>query len=172
MSVFTAAWWKAASMRALRTAAVVAIPYVPVTLAGQDYLALGSVALMGAILSYLTSLTGIPEAEGEGRPWYYSLLARTGKTVAQALVTAAGAAVFITDVDWAAVPALVISSAIGSILLFFTAGTPETTPPASIGGTPVVAAIPAPPAAEAQVAEAPAQAAATVDPADTGDGRD
>lgn len=137
-------WWKAAAFRALRTAAVVALPYVPVTLSGQDYLALGGVALMGAILSLLTSLTGIPEAEGEGRPWYYSLMARVTKTVAQALITAVGAAVFITDVDWSSIPALVVTAAVGSAVLFFSIGSPETTPPPAIAGVPIVAPVAAP----------------------------
>lgn len=152
MSVFTVAWWKAAAWRAGRTAAAVAIPYVPLTLAGQDYLALGSVALVAAFLSILTSLTGIPEAEGEGRPWYYSLFARTGKTVAQALLTASGAAVFLTDIDWSAVPALVASAAVGSILLFFSKGAPEVTLPAT--SAPPVEVVSVAPAAAIEVVEA------------------
>lgn len=157
MSVFTGAWWKAATMRALRTAAVVALPYVPLALNGQDYLLLLGAAAMGAFLSYLTSLTGLPEAEGEGRPWFYSLFARTGKTVAQALLTAVGAVTFVQDVDWSSVLPLVVSAAVGSILLWFTKGAPETSPPASVGGTPVVAAIAAPPVGAEQVVESPAQ---------------
>lgn len=165
MSVFTPEWWKAATMRALRTAAVVAIPYVPTALAAEDYIILGSVALTAAILSYLTSLTGLPEADGEGRPWFYSLGARVLKTVAQALAVAAGSAVLITDIDWSQVPALVASAAIGSALIWFTKGAPESSPPASVGGTPVVAAIAAPPVGAEQVVESPAQEEAAVEAA-------
>src|SRR5690349_15805663 len=106
-------WWKAAAVRAFRTAAVVAVPYLPVALSGADYIILGSAFVMGFILSILTSLAGIAEVNGaDAVPWWYATLSRVVKTVAQALVTAVGSAVLFTDVDWSAIPALVVSSAI------------------------------------------------------------
>ena len=149
-SIFTGDWWKAAVMRALRTAAVVAIPYVPISLDGQNYLVLLSVAGMGFILSIITSLAGLAEVEGVEQPWYFSLISRVVKTVAQALVTAVGAAVFIQDVNWSAIPALVVSSAIGSALLFFTKGAPEAPKPQLVEAAPVavVGAVEAVPVAE------------------------
>src|SRR6188472_3595228 len=113
-------WWKAALARAARTAAVVAVPYVPLTLEGQAYILLLSAAGMGAILSLLTSLTGLAEVEGNEQPWYFSLLSRVVKTVAQAVIAAFGTAALFTEVDWSAIPALVVSAAIGSALIFFT----------------------------------------------------
>jgi len=122
-------WWKAALMRGLRTAAVVAIPYVPVALSGTDYIILASAAVMGFVLSILTSLAGIAEVEGQEVPWWYATLSRVVKTVAQALLAAVGSAVLFTDVDWSVIPALVISSAIGSLLLAVVKQLPEAPTP-------------------------------------------
>jgi hypothetical protein len=132
-------WWIAAAKRALRTAAVVAVPYVPVALSGADYLILASAFGMGFILSILTSLAGIAEVEGAEVPWWYAALSRTVKTVAQALITAVGSAVLFTDVDWSTIPALVISSAVGSLLLAVVGKLPEAPTPvaAPTGATPV-----------------------------------
>lgn len=124
-TITSGAWWKAALARGFRTAAVVAIPYVPVTLDGTDYLILASAAGMGFILSILTSLAGIAEADGAEVPWWYATLSRVVKTVAQALVAAVGSAVLFTDVDWSIIPALVVSSAVGSLLLAVTKQLPE-----------------------------------------------
>lgn len=131
-SITSGSWWKAATMRALRTAAVVAIPYVPVSLSGQDYLIMASAAGMGFVLSILTSMVGIPEIDGDSQPWYFALLSRVVKTVAQALLAAVGTATFFYEVDWSAIPALVIAAAIGSALLFFTRGAPEADKPVDV----------------------------------------
>lgn len=126
MSTITSrSWWKSALARAIRTAAVVAIPYVPVSLGGEEYLILASAFGMGFVLSILTSLGGIAEAEGTEVPWWYATLSRVVKTVAQALVTAFGSAALFTDVDWSVIPALVVSSAIGSLLLAVVKQLPE-----------------------------------------------
>lgn len=157
LSLFTGDWWKAAAMRAGRTAAVVALPYVPVSLNSENYLLLLSVAATGAILSVLTSLAGLAEVEGAEQPWYFSLLSRVVKTVAQALVTAVGAAVVLTDINWDAIPALVVSSAIGTALLFFTKGAPEAPKPALVEAAPVtiINEVETVPAAEAEKPEYP-----------------
>lgn len=136
-SLFSGDWWKAAAMRALRTAAVVALPYVPVTLDANNYFIMLSAAAAGALLSLLTSLRDLPEVNGVEQPWYFALLSRVVITVAQALLTAFGAVVFITDIDWSTVPALVVSSAIGSAILFFTKGAPEAPKPSKVEATPV-----------------------------------
>lgn len=122
-------WWKAALMRALRTAAVVAVPYVPVSLGGSGYLLLASAFGMGFILSILTSLAGIAEAVGNEVPWWYGAVSRVVKTVAQSLVTAVGSAALFTDVDWSIIPALVVSSAVGSLLLAVIKQLPESPVP-------------------------------------------
>jgi hypothetical protein len=132
-------WWKAAAARAFRTAAVVAIPYLPVALSGAEYLVLASAFGMGFVLSILTSLAGIAEVEGQEVPWWYATLSRVVKTVAQALVAAVGSAVLFTDVNWSTIPALVVSSAIGSLLLAVVKQLPEAPTPVAppSGATPV-----------------------------------
>jgi len=141
-------WWKAAAVRALRTAAVVSVPYLPVALSGTDYIILASAFGMGFVLSLLTSLAGIAEVDGtDSVPWWYATLSRVVKTVAQALVTAVGSAALFTDVDWSVIPALVVSSAIGSLLLAVInqlpeAPTPVVSPQAEVTPVEIVAVSP------------------------------
>lgn len=135
-------WWKAAAVRAFRTAAVVAVPYVPVTLAGADYLILASAVGMGFVLSILTSLAGIAEVDGAEQPWWYATLSRVVKTVAQAIITAVGSATLFTDVDWSTIPALVVTSAVGSLLLAVIQQLPEAPTPAVVAPVEIVAAHP------------------------------
>lgn len=146
-SITDLTWWKAAAARAFRTAAVVAIPYVPVAASIDMYLILASAFGMGFVLSILTSLAGIAEASGEDQPWWYATLSRVVKTVAQALVTAVGSAALITDIDWSTIPALVISSAVGSLLLAVVkqlpeAPTPVVSPTAEVTPVEIVAVSP------------------------------
>ncbi len=135
-------WWKAAAVRAFRTAAVVAVPYVPVTLAVADYLILASAFGMGFVLSVLTSLAGIAEVDGVEQPWWYATLSRVVKTVAQALIAAVGSATLFTDVDWSTIPALVVTSAVGSLLLAVIQQLPEAPTPAAVAPVEIVAASP------------------------------
>ena len=61
-------FWKAAGVRALRTFAQAAVAAIGTTALMEqvNWLAVGSTALLAAILSLLTSLaTGLPEADGE-----------------------------------------------------------------------------------------------------------
>lgn len=172
--ILTGDWWKAALARAGRTAAVVAVPYVPITLGGQEYLLLLSAAGMGAILSLLTSLAGLAEVQGTEQPWYFSLLSRVTKTVAQALITAFGTAALFTDVSWETVPALVVSAAVGSALLFFTKGAPEAIAPTEVIASPVEVVAVTEVTNVTNETEAPraeATEAVAYDPAHTGDGR-
>lgn len=57
------AWAKAAAVRALKTAAQSTIAAIgaTTTMGGVDWAVVGSTALLAAILSALTSVTGIPE---------------------------------------------------------------------------------------------------------------
>jgi hypothetical protein len=131
MQLFTARWWSAASVRALRTAVLVALPYLPAALTDTvPYLTIASAAVMGGILSYLTSLTGLSEVDGRVMPWYFAILERVVKTAAQALVTALATTVFVTDVNVPQVLSIVASSAFGSLLLAVLKILPESEDPA------------------------------------------
>ena len=64
-------WIKAALVRAVKTAAQTAIAALPVTgfmLGEVDWLAVASMAAGGFVLSLLTSLAGIPEANDGKSP--------------------------------------------------------------------------------------------------------
>lgn len=65
-------WFKAALVRAVKTAAQTAIAALPVTgfLIGEvNWIAVLSMAAGGFVLSLLTSLAGIPEADGGKSPF-------------------------------------------------------------------------------------------------------
>ncbi|MBR2838973.1 MAG: hypothetical protein IKE55_09335 [Kiritimatiellae bacterium] len=64
-------WIKAALVRAVKTAAQTAIAALPVTgflLGDVNWVAVLSMAAGGFVLSMLTSLAGIPEADGGKSP--------------------------------------------------------------------------------------------------------
>lgn len=123
------AWWKAAGIRAIRTAAVILTPYVPVIFATGDVWVAVSAAGFGAVASLLTSLFGIAEVDGKVVPWYWATLERVVKTTAQALLTAFGTATLFEQVDWNAVPALVGTAVLGSLLLAVLKTLPEANDP-------------------------------------------
>lgn len=131
--LFTAAWWKAAGIRAVRTAIVIAIPYVAASTAGPlPYYTIASAAGLGIVLSFLTSLAGLAELQSTKQNYFLALTTRVAKTVAQALVTAIGTSVFFTDVSWSAVGALALSAGLGSLLLGVLTTLPEAdVPPAT-----------------------------------------
>lgn len=61
------AWWKAAMIRAVRTffQAFLGIAGSAAVLSEIDWLQVLSASALAAILSLATSMTGLPEAEGE-----------------------------------------------------------------------------------------------------------
>ena len=61
-------WFKAAGVRAVKTAAQAAIGTIGASAAmGEvDWLLCGSAAMLAAILSLLTSVAGLPELDEEG----------------------------------------------------------------------------------------------------------
>ena len=64
-NVFTRSWWEAAAVRAVRTVAQTALSMIAVGAALEDvaWLRVGSVSLLAGLLSLLTSVAGLPEAE-------------------------------------------------------------------------------------------------------------
>lgn len=63
----SAAWWKAAGIRALKTLAQAAIASIGTSVAIEDvsWVYVTSTAALAAILSLLTSVAGLPEVEEE-----------------------------------------------------------------------------------------------------------
>ena len=59
-------WWKAAGVRALKTFCQTAIAVIGTSalIEQVNWVAVGSAALLAAVLSLLTSLAGLPEVEG------------------------------------------------------------------------------------------------------------
>lgn len=131
-TILSGAWWKASVMRALRTAAVIATPYVPTVLYEGNYLIVLSAAGFGAVSSLLTSLFGIPETTDGSVSWYWALGERVIKTTAQALLVLFGTATMFQQVAWSEAPQLVGTAILGSLLLAFMKGLPEVpSPPAA-----------------------------------------
>lgn len=173
------AWWVAAAERAIRTALVVAIPYIPASYIGQvPYLSIFSAALLAAILSLLTSLAGLPEVAGKQPVWWFAITERVVKTVAQAAVTAVGNAVLFGDVHWVNVGQIALTAGFGSLLLAFLRQLPEADVPlaqavsqvvhTNASGAETQQSLPyVAPIESAPVPEAPAQTATASHRADT-----
>lgn len=123
-------WWKAAAIRALRTALVIAVPYLPVSLSGQiPYYTIGGAVGLGFVLSLLTSLAGIAEADGTKLNYWYALFERFVKTLAQAFVTGIGAALLLQDVNWGAITGVALASGLSSVVLGVIGTLPEADAP-------------------------------------------
>jgi hypothetical protein len=137
-SLVTIVWWKAALFRALRTAGVIATPYVPTVLYDNSWIIVGSAAGFGFVTSILTSLFGIPESDGTTVTWWFGLTERVVKTAAQALLTAFGTATMFEQVNWESVPAIVGTAVLGSLLLGVLKVLPESEIPLVQVAAPVV----------------------------------
>ena len=128
--LFTGSWWKAALIRAIRTAIFIAIPYLgAVYFAQVPWITVGSAALMAFIASLVTSLAGLAEVTGENQPWWYATLGRTAKSFAQGLAAGFGTAVLVTDVQWTTVLQTSALMALGSLLNAVLANLPEASNP-------------------------------------------
>jgi hypothetical protein len=128
------AWWKAAVLRALYTAIAIAIPYIAaVQFADVPGLLAASAATVGAILSFATSLFGLPESVGVDLPWWLAALERVTKTFGQSLAAGLTGAVLLSDVDWPVVLQAALGAAFISLLRLILA-----TLPANPSAQPVV----------------------------------
>lgn len=129
--VLSAEWWRAAGIRALRTALIVATTYLPATYTeAVPILVLASAAAMAGVLSLITSLAGLAEVNAVSVPWPIAIFIRVVKTIAQALVSGVLAnVIFIQDIQWETVLATTISAGFGSLLLGALKTLPETTDP-------------------------------------------
>lgn len=120
-----AAWWKAAVVRALYTAVAVALPYLgAATIVEVPWVTVASTAALAFLLSIVTSLAGLPEAQGTDLPWWLAAVERVVKTFAQALASGFGGAVLLTDVDWVFVLQAAALAALTSLLRLILATLP------------------------------------------------
>lgn len=172
LNLFSKLWWKAALLRAVRTALVIAVPYLGAGVAlvhGLGWVPVVSAAGLGFVLSLVTSLTGIAEASGGVLPLWYSLLERVVKTLAQAIVAGIGNAVLFQDVHWVVILQNAAVAGLGSLVLAVIAKLPEavaTTVPVgtvtTVDGVTHVGVLPA----SAATTTAPAAVATTGTPAE------
>lgn len=124
--LLTRAWWKAAGIRAARTALVLAVPYFgALTFTGIPWEVLASTVGFGALSSLITSLAGIAEVEGTQVSWWYAITERVVKTFAQGLLTGFGTSTLFEQVDWSLVLQSAAIAAAGSALLAFLMKLPE-----------------------------------------------
>lgn len=124
--LFTGEWWKNSLIRAVRTALVIAATYVPGSLSESiPYITIALAAALGFVISFLTSLSGIPEADGKSEPEWLAILSRVAKSIAQAAIVACGTATLITEVNWATVGTYAISAGFGTLLLAVISSLPE-----------------------------------------------
>lgn len=113
----SASWWRAASVRALRTAVAVLIPLVAsTTLLGVDWALAGSAFALAIIGSYVTSLAGLKELTTEGVSKLYALIIRIVKQFAQTLVGFIGASALLQEVDWGSALLISATSAVVTFL--------------------------------------------------------
>jgi ElaB/YqjD/DUF883 family membrane-anchored ribosome-binding protein len=125
-TITSAAWWKAALLRALYTALSIAVPYLGGALIKDiPWVTIALTAAMGFVASLATSLAGIPEAEGVDLPWWLAAVERVVKTFAQALVSGFVGATLITDVPWTAVLQAAAIAALVSLLRLILATLPK-----------------------------------------------
>jgi hypothetical protein len=119
-------WWKAAGIRAARTALAVLIPFVLASnLLDLDWILIGSTTGFAIIASFVTSLAGLKEVTGDVVPKYWAILVRTVKTFAQTLLGYLGAATILQEVEWKSALLLSAAAAITSLLQGLLSELPE-----------------------------------------------
>lgn len=125
----SAAWWKAASWRALRTGISVLIPMLAATtLIELDWALAGSTIGLSIVASYLTSLAGLKELTAQTVPKWLAIAVRAIKQFAQTAVGFIGASLLITEVDWKSLALLSAGAAVTTVLQGVITVLPETEP--------------------------------------------
>lgn len=110
-------WWKAASIRALRTGLAAAIPFfVAIQVLDVDWFLGASTVGLSMLVSYLTSLAGLPEVTGDSVNKVLALAVRAIKTFAQVVAGYIGTAVVFQEVNWSLALAMAASATIVSIM--------------------------------------------------------
>lgn len=119
------AWWRSAGLRALYTAIAIGLPYMGGALiADIAWLTAASAAGLGFLASLVTSLAGLPEAEGVDLPWWLAAVERVAKTFAQALAAGFIGATVLADVAWSTVLQAAAIAALTSLLRLILATLP------------------------------------------------
>ncbi len=125
-ALLTWLWWRAALIRATRTGLVIAVPYLGGSLlVDVPWLTAASAAALGFVLSLVTSVGGIVEADGGQVSWWYAIRERVTKSFAQTLGVGIGQVVLFEQVDWPIVLQAAVIAALGSLLLGFITRLPE-----------------------------------------------
>ncbi|MEQ6898704.1 holin [Microbacterium sp. KR10-403] len=150
-TITSVTWWEAAVLRAVYTALAIALPYLGgALLTSVPWLTIASAGALGFVASLLTSLAGIPEADGVDLPWWLAAVERVVKTFAQALAAGFLGATLLTDVAWSTVLQAAAIAALTSLVRLILATLPQdpTAPPIDAGTAdgdtvPVVTTVPA-----------------------------
>jgi hypothetical protein len=125
--ILTAAFWRAAGLRALYTVLAAALPLIA-PLVGVSDLRTVLEAVVGlafaALASLVTSLLNLPEAGG-GRSRWAAILDRVVRSFAQVLAAVLAAAATFGDVDWAAVLVQAGAAALVTLIRVIIAALPE-----------------------------------------------
>ncbi len=130
--LFTLAFWRAAGLRALRTALVTLVPLTPVLtgsgVTGDDVARVTSTVALAVVLSLATSWWALPEHDAAAPSWWAAAGERAVRSFGQVLVAGIGTTVLVTDVAWSSLVLSAIGAGIGSLLLAAIGTLPETTP--------------------------------------------
>ena len=102
MGVLSREWWIAAGQRAAYTGLAAVTGPLALLFAGEvsaGYVASFTAAAM--LLSFATSLAGLPEVAGRAESWWRAILSRSAKTAGQVAVPAFVAVTVLGEIEWA-----------------------------------------------------------------------
>jgi hypothetical protein len=126
------AWLLSALDRAVRTAIQVVAGYLVAAQAGGalNWGVVGLAAGLAVLVSLLQSAVDFPVSSGN---WWMDVAGRALRTYAQAALASVGAAVLLTDVNWATVLTASAAAALASVVTSVFA-----TPLGSVSGSPAL----------------------------------